>query len=590
MHDKSIQTIQRSKRHSTGWMRAMRGASGEREMTRHKDVRRLSSIFDWLDDRDRGRGNLYKNYRSWKAHCKCRHQWEKHEFPVINFYCGSMYELALDHNRKWILERLRQKRTCIFNLHHDDWLEDILETLVYEGVCTNLKRVGNGLVEISLNEQEAGIPHEKTSIGEKAKSGRHDRRHRQRERQKRRAAGVEAVAERTRRVRRKDADGIVKAPLPDVAFVAKPQPVAIVTKYKRTTEEMLTPFDILYKDAKGAHLKGVNRNSRPCLNLIQNYSHYCKTSKTALGLAPYEHDYHNFTNAIEQCCVWLTGRRPKDFPPWVISMLTDSVLEPPTAKRLLGWTFGNYSVRECYGLSRNEASEIVKLPANINSEAKAIVAAISLARHSSRKLTGDLVKFVPTFCNFFECLESGRKRNFIRSLVEWLNTLATKPDSAKLHDMLDFFFHSGISNNPLFSFKGRTLPRVEELMHQWHMQQQLLKNREQRAAMSQSWCRLGYDYTHDNDFVFRELTNGQALLDEGNAQHNCVFSYRNACMSGKTSIVSMRRICSSEHLTIEINNASHSIVQIREVCNKLPTRDEMRIVRIFASVKNLSIS
>ena len=171
--------------------------------------------------------------------------------------------------------------------------------------------------------------------------------------------------------------------------------------------------------------------------------------------------------------------------------------------------------------------------------------------------------------------------------AEWLNALHEQPTDGKIHDLLDFFFRSGLSENPLFSFNGRTFQRVEALMMQWHQQE---KQQAMRHELELHWSYRGYSYQGDGNHVFRELTTGQALLDEGEAQHNCVFSYRHACVSGHTSIVSMRSIQNSARLTIEIDNSSRRIVQIREVCNRLPTSEELRVVRNFASAKNLAIS
>ena len=78
-------------------------------------------------------------------------------------------------------------------------------------------------------------------------------------------------------------------------------------------------------------------------------------------------------------------------------------------------------------------------------------------------------------------------------------------------------------------------------------------------------------------------------MNEGQAQHNCVFSYRNVCLSGRTSIVSMQGGSQNKCITIEINNASRSIVQVRGVCNRPATNAEMRIISSYASAKNLSI-
>ncbi len=607
--------------HSFGTMRAWREFEDEPQNERLKTDRRVVAryIDPWIWE-----PAPQRKYRSWKAHSKCRRQWEKHAVPLDFAYCiGDYRAIVRDHNRKWIVERLKEKKTCIFNIHHDENMMDLLYELSGEGVCTDPEFVANGMYEVTLLKHEPGVPHEKTSRGDKGIASKYARRHERRERQKVRREAMEAVAERTRRASRRSADGLAKPPLPAELFVSLNPHPAKPQKFTHTVAP-LSAFDRLLKDAKEDHIKGCSRRNRACINLLQNYSHYQDAAKSRIGLAPYEHDYHGYQNTLEQCCVWLTGRTPNEFPPWVFAFLTNAQQQPPFARSVLSWAIGRSSVRDSYGLSRNEVHEILHLPETIENEAQAIVASIALARHCDIALTDELVKQVPTFCVIFE----NGKRETIRGLCEWLGSLAAPPTAEQLHDILDYLFRGGVGDDPLFSFKGRTLHSMECHIRQWHCELQQLHEleveiaRERRrqmedanrreaafnigvhrragrhtvasplmqALLSTSWRRRDYDYVHKNSYIFQEITNGKALMDEGNAQHNCVFSYRQACLSGNTSIVSIRGVSTKEHLTIEINNSTRKIVQIREVCNKLPSKDEMRVVRIFASAKNLSIS
>ena len=585
MKNKALHLINNSTRHTTGWLRAMRESS-EPEEAQLKDARRLRAIFPWLDDWDRCRGSYNKNYRNWKAHSKCRHQWEKHEFTVSKYPDGvylsySNRRMSEDHYRDWILECLRQKKTCVFDLHHDGQLEYAI-TNCGGGVWTySYVNHGDRFMEVTLVKQIANHPHKKTSPGDKGTKGKYRRRTKRRIRQNNRQEVIDAVTERARRVSRKTDGGIVPAPLPSELFV--PKSLGIVVN------EAPKPGNTLRDKAICDHVTGITRNNHKCQSLLESYNLYSSVPKAHSTLAPYEHDYHQFTDELDQCCAWLTGHSTRDFPAWVINLLTrfhiHFYINQAIANRLFSWTIGGASVRNCYGLSKNETREIVHLHGSIENEQQAIATAIARARHCGVKFSITLAKQLPRFCNLLDASQ----REFFRKFVEWLAKLPVAPDREPLHDLLDFFFLSGLFANPLFSFKGRTLKSVEQMMQEWHLhQQQEGQSTPQQPVQNQIWSAHGYNYCHDG-YRFNELCSAQALQNEGQAQHNCVFSYRDYCLSGRTSIVSMQGINPREHLTIEINNSSRRIIQIRGVCNRLPTNKEMRIVRIFASVKNLTI-
>ena len=571
MKNKALHLIGKSTRNSIGLIRTIRRSSSHDDAIL-KDVRRIrahSNENEW-------KPYFKKNTRNWKAHCKCRHQWEKHDFPVTTQQYIWCWNMVKDHNRRWILDRLHKKQAYIFDVHNNDFLYDVLVSLYREGICTEPRRVKNGFYEVSLFKNNVTSHHYKESYSVmKITKGKYRRRNKQRKHQVECKMAIDAVAERTRRVSRKDSNGISLAPLPFELFV--PHSEASI-KLSSTVNAPLRQL------AKDDHIKGINRDNKACLTLLNNYNHYSPTPKAhdEKGLKSYEHDYRNFHNALEQCCAWLTGRQPSDFPPWVMKYLTYIPLEKTIAQRLFSWTLGNDSPRKCYGLSKNEAHEIIHLPANIENEQQAIVASIARVHNCNDKLIANLVRHIPNLYNLFD----ENHRNFIRKLTEWLSTLRVSPTSELLHDLLDFFWHTSLHTNQFTSFKGRSLQSVEHLMQEWHRHQQ--QERQLAEDVKEvKWTYRGYNYCIDNSYYFHEITSAQELMKEGQIQHNCVFSYLDACFTGRTTIVSMLKRNSDQHLTIEINNISHSIVQIRSVCNHLATGEEMRIVSNYASFKNL---
>ena len=536
----------------------------------------------WMDIREKKR-----KYRSWKDHCKCRHQWERHEAPAIEGrWSWDPDGSKGDHRRKWVMDCLRKKRVCIFNVHHDSGLEDFLEG------CENwtIRRLGHGLIEATLLVQEVNAPKPKKSPGEKKRSGRNLRHARHHERIKRRKASILAVKERARLASRKGGKGVSR---PRVPYVCKSRVKHILRKngtglyrptmkYNAHGEAVVywTWYDAIYAAALEDHIKGVARKNSASSYLLMNYSSYRPMAKARCGLDEYDHDYKRFHTALEQCCVWLTGRRVSEFPAWCMGMLTESRLPDDVAKRIWNWMLGFTYVRDVYGLSKNEAREIIRLSGSISNENEAVVAAIAAARHCDETLAMNLARQGPAFG---DVVKDPIRRDFVRRLVEWLIAVKANPIAGKLHDMLDYFFRSGIWRKAEFSFKGRTLQRVEQLMRKWH-QDDIQRGGMNMAEFMKKWTKHDFD-CEVKCYQFQELLSPKELLDEGKRQHNCVFSYSGLCRSGVSSIVSVRGL---ENLTLEIRE--RRIVQIRGVCNRLPSNEEMRVIRQYASLKNLTIA
>ncbi len=130
---------------------------------------------------------------------------------------------------------------------------------------------------------------------------------------------------------------------------------------------------------------------------------------------------------------------------------------------------------------------------------------------------------------------------------------------------------------PDFSMKGRTLVALTRRMEEWH--EQLARD---SKRPKKSWEPSGIEglqveerdeYGSLNAWAVVELLSTMELMDEGRAQHHCVFSYAPQCLHGTTSIWSLRVRSAGEGkrrrlLTIEVDNTRRAIVQVRGNCNK----------------------
>ena len=531
-----------------------------------KGVRRLGKALQWRPDPWADINEKPRKHRSWKAHSKCRHQWEKHEAPACNYerYYFDESVIQMDHQRDWILECLRKKSICVFDFHHDKGLENALNALAYRGICT-YEWLSQNSVEATLIVQENAKPKPKKGTGEKKQKGKYRRRAEQVERRKRRKEAIMAVNERIRRASRKGGFGVSR---PFVKYEAHTRPVN------------MPRYLILHSAAINDRIKGITRRHTSSINLLKNYSYYRIKPKAHCDLKPFEHDYRQFHTMLGQCCVWLTGHRTCEFPAWAIGMLTRQHLPGDVTRRLFGWMLGDTYVRDVYGLSKNEVHEIMGLSASIDNEQEAIVAAIAAARHCDQTLSFYLTKQIPAFGNV---IKAPIMRDFIRKLVEWLVAVDVFLMPSKLHDLLDFFFRSGVWRDSDFSFKGRTLHSVEQLMMQWH-QDNIWRGGMSKTEFMEKWEKHDFDCKTES-YDFKELLSASELMEEGQKQHNCVFSYRTLCKLGTSAIVSMRGV---HDLTLEIRG--RCIVQIRGACNRLPYPEELRVIRQYASMKNLIIA
>lgn len=124
---------------------------------------------------------------------------------------------------------------------------------------------------------------------------------------------------------------------------------------------------------------------------------------------------------------------------------------------------------------------------------------------------------------------------------------------------------------------------------------------EEANARKNEWmpARNIYSYTLDYDLShsirrhqIRELTNREALLQEGAAMSHCVASYAWHCMNGECSIWSLKELGEGNHwkrlVTIRVATAQRKIVEVRTRFNAIPPAAHLTIIKNWAKQQGLT--
>jgi hypothetical protein len=152
---------------------------------------------------------------------------------------------------------------------------------------------------------------------------------------------------------------------------------------------------------------------------------------------------------------------------------------------------------------------------------------------------------------------------------------------------------------PGFSWKGRTPDTLIRQTEEWHsrLAKQRTKNYTEWKPTAISWFEKEESVVNRPNhkiWTIEELTNSKELSQEGTAQRTCVGSYARSCLSGATSIWSMRLTSSAGNkervMTIEVNNRTGSIVQARGFANSCPEPKPWAILVEWANKAGLSIT
>ncbi len=181
---------------------------------------------------------------------------------------------------------------------------------------------------------------------------------------------------------------------------------------------------------------------------------------------------------------------------------------------------------------------------------------------------------------------------FWHTVLEWIckNPMLTTDQYGPLVDYIAFRQRE----DPEFSMKGRGALALIRSMEEWHGDLAKIKVARGSNFAPSGFRALDIDRSKaDKDGVVlekalwcvREILSPKDLAEEGKKMGHCVYSYVHAIEKGTTSIwrLTMEDFKGNWHMqTIEVNNTSRCVVQVRGRFNTFPDAAERQIVMAWA--------
>ena len=185
-----------------------------------------------------------------------------------------------------------------------------------------------------------------------------------------------------------------------------------------------------------------------------------------------------------------------------------------------------------------------------------------------------------------------KHNKFWDSFLHFVKKFEKDATAPMVEDIIDFLINT-LRGNPTFSLKNRTLNSVVALSNVWHRQQQILKHHKENYALASSTIPNFKWEDESNNIVWEinQIKTINALYKEGAKMHHCVGSYGYKCVKGESFIFSATKddgINSKESvLTIEVVN--NRIVQARGKYNRVPTNQEMKVLKRWCATSDIKL-
>lgn len=171
----------------------------------------------------------------------------------------------------------------------------------------------------------------------------------------------------------------------------------------------------------------------------------------------------------------------------------------------------------------------------------------------------------------------------------------------KMNDLFDYFVHSdaqALARQQEYSLKGRNLQSLNRQMQDWHYELARVKRMGNATWEGIPIADAEFEIPAQQPgtiWNISQIKTSKDLAAEGTAMHHCVYSYQANCISGASSIWSVKvlkkkkAIVPERALTLEINE-NGVIIQIRRFANLPAKVDELEAVKHWARKNYLSIS
>jgi len=145
-----------------------------------------------------------------------------------------------------------------------------------------------------------------------------------------------------------------------------------------------------------------------------------------------------------------------------------------------------------------------------------------------------------------------------------------------------------------FSLKGRTWTALARQAADYHTE--LAKRLAAESCNGWEPCAINNFEVEKGSAIFRivQLTNSEALYDEGHEMSHCVAEYDNDCADGTLAIFSLRKftkgVDSYETLaTLEVQLATYEIVQAKARFNEMISTEANKYITQWAVKEQLSV-
>ena len=166
----------------------------------------------------------------------------------------------------------------------------------------------------------------------------------------------------------------------------------------------------------------------------------------------------------------------------------------------------------------------------------------------------------------------------------------------KVQEVL-FYIKENFLEDHSFTTKGRTWEALVKQSDEWHIEYY----KRQEAINGAQWklsginefrkCVTVGDETFDYSVI--ELTNSEALYEEGYEMSHCVAEYEYDCIEGITAIFSIRKFSAAvvERLaTIEVNLDTKYVEQAKARCNEPISAEAQEILEKWANTEKLILN
>ena len=164
-------------------------------------------------------------------------------------------------------------------------------------------------------------------------------------------------------------------------------------------------------------------------------------------------------------------------------------------------------------------------------------------------------------------------------------------------NVLGFRVHHDVPLQPNLTFRGRTLRTFRRHMSNWRNEIDLpIRTPIEFAIRNRIWQPSGFQTTtfrqNETEWTFVELLDSLQLRVEGGKMRHCVGRYAGACLSGRSSIWSLRKSVDSVEqpvVTIEVWRQCRRIVQMKARRNAEPTEGSTALIRRWAKLNDLQM-